>query len=189
MIQLDKHEARMKLKEMRSTLSSAFVSSRSSLICERCEPLLEAYQCIGIYVGVCNEVATAELIEWCFAHHKKVCCPKVHGKTMDFYEITSFNDLESGVYGLLEPIGKNPIKPEALTCMVMPLVGFNEAGQRIGQGKGYYDKYLKQCECLKIGLAFEWQKIDFEAEAHDIDVDVIITESHVYGLNKGVFYR
>lgn len=107
---------------------------------------------------------------------------------MDFYEIKSLDDLKSGVYGLQEPIGKNPIKPKELTCMVMPLVGFNESGQRIGQGKGYYDKYLKQCECLKVGLAFEWQKIDFEAETHDIDADMIITESHVYGLNKGVFY-
>lgn len=188
MIQLDKHEARMKLKKMRSTLSSAFVSSASSLICERCERLLEAYQCIGIYVGVGNEVATVQLIKWCLAQHKKVCCPRVHKDTMDFYEITSLDDLKSGVYGLLEPIGNDPIKPEEIMCMVMPLVGFNEAGQRIGQGKGYYDKYLKQSECLKIGLAFEWQKIDFKAEAHDIDVDLIITESHVYGLNKGVFY-
>lgn len=173
---------------MRSTLSSAFVSSASSLICKRCERLLEAYQCIGIYVGVGNEVATVQLIEWCLAQHKKVCCPRVHKDTMDFYEITSLDDLKSGVYGLLEPIGNDPIKPEEIMCMVMPLVGFNEAGQRIGQGKGYYDKYLKQSECLKIGLAFEWQKIDFKAEAHDIDVDLIITESHVYGLNKGVFY-
>lgn len=173
---------------MRSTLSSAFVSSTSSLICERCKNILEAYSCIGIYVGVGNEVATVQLIEWCLAQHKKVCCPRVHGDTMDFYEIKSLDDLKSGVYGLLEPIGKNPIKPKELTCMVMPLVGFNESGQRIGQGKGYYDKYLKQCECLKVGLAFEWQKIDFEAETHDIDADMIITESHVYGLNKGVFY-
>lgn len=173
---------------MRSTLSSAFVSSTSSLICERCKNILEAYSCIGIYVGVGNEVATVQLIEWCLAQHKKVCCPRVHGDTMDFYEIKSLDDLKSGVYGLLEPIGKNPIKPEDIMCMVMPLVGFNESGQRIGQGKGYYDKYLKQCECLKVGLAFEWQKIDFEAETHDIDADMIITESHVYGLNKGVFY-
>lgn len=173
---------------MRSTLSSAFVSSTSSLICERCKNILEAYSCIGIYVGVGNEVATVQLIEWCLAQHKKVCCPRVHKDTMDFYEIKSLDDLKSGVYGLLEPIGKNPIKPKELTCMVMPLVGFNESGQRIGQGKGYYDKYLKQCECLKVGLAFEWQKIDFEAETHDIDADMIITESHVYGLNKGVFY-
>lgn len=173
---------------MRSTLSSAFVSSTSSLICERCKNILEAYSCIGIYVGVGNEVATVQLIEWCLAQHKKVCCPRVHGDTMDFYEIKSLDDLKSGVYGLLEPIGKNPIKPKELTCMVMPLVGFNESGQRIGQGKGYYDKYLKQCECLNVGLAFEWQKIDFKAETHDIDADMIITESHVYGLNKGVFY-
>lgn len=167
---------------MRSTLSSAFVSSASSLICEKCKPLLEAYSCIGIYVGVSNEVATAELIEWCLTQHKKVCCPRVHGDTMDFYEIKSLDDLKQGGYGLLEPMGSVPIKPKELTCMVMPLVGFNESCQRIGQGKGYYDKYLKQCECLKIGLAFEWQKIDFKAEAHDIDVDLIITESHVYGV-------
>ena len=183
MIPLDKHEARIKLKKMRNALSSAFVSSASLQICEKCKEISAAYPCIGIYMGVGNEVATAELIQWCLEQHKKVCCPRVHGDTMDFYEITSLDDFKSGVYGLLEPMGNKAINPKELTCMVMPLVGFNESCQRIGQGKGYYDKYLTQCECLKIGLAFECQKIDFIAEEYDIDADMIITECFVYSVN------
>lgn len=177
---MDKQEARKKLKAMRNSLSSVFVSSASAWIAEKTKPLLAEVNALGIYVGVGNEVATIDLITWCLSEGKAVYCPRVHGDTMDFYPISCLNDLKPGTYGLLEPIGNQPCQPSAMACMVMPLVGFNEACQRIGQGKGYYDKYLKQCSCMKLGLAYECQKAEFTNEAHDIDADMIITEQHIY---------
>lgn len=165
---------------MRKALPSAFVSFASARICEQAKQVLKEADEIGIYVGVGNEVETFELIRWCLLEGKHVYCPKVHGDTMDFYAVTSLKELKKGSFGLLEPSGKEAVEPQKLTHMVMPLVAFNEACQRIGQGKGYYDKYLKKCHCFTMGLAYECQKAEFSTESHDIDMQLVITEENRY---------
>ena len=66
--------------------------------------------------------------------------------------------------------------------MIIPMLGFNLDKYRIGYGKGYYDHYLKSHDCLKIGLAFDDQQIDFKTETHDISLDYIITENRIIGM-------
>ena len=80
------------------------------------------------------------------------------------------------------------ITPEKLDVIFIPLLGFDKQGNRVGYGKGYYDRFLHQCkpEALKIGLSF------FEAETtliqdtteHDVPLDVCVTPTQVYSLLK-----
>ena len=69
--------------------------------------------------------------------------------------------------------------------MILPIVGFDERKNRLGYGKGYYDRYLqKNMEIIKMGIAFECQKWEngIPYENTDIPLDIIITETECYGI-------
>lgn len=87
-------------------------------------------------------------------------------------------------YGIAEPMvaRQEAIAPEKLDIIFMPLVGFDIFGTRLGMGKGYYDKSLSAVKTgLKIGLAYELQKMDYiPPDAWDIPLDIVITESEIY---------
>ena len=72
---------------------------------------------------------------------------------------------------------KNTLIPELI---IIPLIAFNKKCFRIGYGGGFYDKYLKNKKILKIGVAFEFQKVNFENAKYDIPLDYIFTEKRIY---------
>ncbi len=76
----------------------------------------------------------------------------------------------------IEPIGIHEEKD--LDVILVPVVGFFET-YRMGYGKGYYDRYLKNSSALKIGLAFDVQEMVFDVKPTDIELDMIITESRI----------
>lgn len=97
-------------------------------------------------------------------------------------------EMELNRWGIPEP--KCPVDfvpPMMLDMVLVPLLAFDSTGNRLGYGKGYYDQFLSMVRpnCPKIGLAFEFQKVDsaLPAEPHDIPLDYIITEKNVYRFN------
>ncbi len=72
---------------------------------------------------------------------KTVWVPKVHGETMDFYEITSFDELKPGAYGISSPMPEY-LHRQTTDLMIMPGVAFDTNRNRVGYGGGYYDRYL-----------------------------------------------
>lgn len=73
-------------------------------------------------------------------------------------------------------------EPKTLDVIVVPLVAFDLEGNRIGMGGGYYDRFLKRYpKAQKIGLAYEFQKVDeIPAEPHDIRLNAVVTEKQTY---------
>lgn len=172
-----KKELRSKLKAKRKNLSSVFIHEASAIIQTRCLKYVEKFEHIGIYVADDYEVNTHALISQLLKAGKKVYVPKiVDDKRMEFYQISQFSELKSGCYGILEPATDLMIEPVKIECMIIPLVAYNDENYRIGQGKGYYDRYLKYCNCFKIGLAYAFQKTSFVADEHDIPCDLILNE-------------
>jgi 5-formyltetrahydrofolate cyclo-ligase len=94
---------------------------------------------------------------------------------MIFRELTHENALVSAGFGTLAPPPENQeLTPDIL---LMPLAAFDKTGNRIGYGKGHYDKYLSQHSPLKIGIAYAIQEFDkIEPEVHDKRLDYILTE-------------
>lgn len=73
-----------------------------------------------------------------------------------------------------------PFPDKKFDVIVIPLLGFNKDGYRLGYGGGWYDKFLKtQPRALKIGVGYEDTLVYFEAEAHDVRMDTILTEKRV----------
>lgn len=94
-----------------------------------------------------------------------------------FVEITRNAKLKEGIFGIREPMSGSV--QERLDLIIVPMVGFDENKNRLGHGKGYYDKALENSSAIKIGVAFEAQREEFECCEHDIKMDIIVTEDRV----------
>ncbi|MGL6187384.1 MAG: 5-formyltetrahydrofolate cyclo-ligase [Clostridium chrysemydis] len=138
---------------------------------------------IFIYIGFGSEINTKSLIKIMLKEGKEVFVPKVLEEEMIALKITSLNNLIESKFKILEPVGeKSDIDGEEFDLIIMPGVAFDRSGNRIGYGKGYYDKYLKdiKSDIKKIALAYELQLIEeIETEEHDLKVDSIITENEI----------
>lgn len=137
------------------------------------------------YVSYDNEVNTHDMIKECLSVGKKIIVPvsNIEKKSLILSELRNWNDLIPGSYGILEPekdkIKETPI--ESIDTVIVPGVGYDVLGCRIGHGLGYYDSLLKKStNALHIGLAFEIQIVEkVPIESHDIPVDKIITEKRI----------
>jgi 5-formyltetrahydrofolate cyclo-ligase len=114
---------------------------------------------------------------------KKIAFPTVVGEELFFCEVKDLSSLKKGKFGIMEPraTGK-ALMPEEADVLVVPGVAFDLNGHRIGYGKGYYDKTLHRLEGRGklVGLCYDFQLVDeILAEAHDVKMDLIITEKRV----------
>lgn len=137
---------------------------------------------IYLYVDCKNEVMTQELFELSIKMGKHVAVPRVEGKEMCFYEIHSYEELEAGYFGILEPITSCEKADGYQGLMIMPGVAFDSKKHRVGYGGGFYDRYLaKYSQLYKVAIAFDFQIFqDVPMEETDILPDVIITETNVF---------
>ena len=137
---------------------------------------------IYTYVAYNREVETKYIIDQAWKDGKAVAVPRVEGDVMNFYLLTSYDELESGCMGILEPKSScSPANDEA-ALMIMPGVAFDRKKNRIGYGGGFYDKYLESHPGLgRLAVAFEFQFMDeVPTEPTDICPEMIITEDAIY---------
>jgi len=182
-----KKEIRKQLKEIRKNLSKNEVFEKSKKIKEKLFETREFKQASTIlfYVSYDNEVYTHNMIKDCIFKNVKIIVPISVEKTRSLIlsRLKSWNDLVTGSYGILEP-KKDMIKEipiDEIDLIIVPGVGFDISGRRIGHGKGYYDKLLKKAKkAIHIGLAFENQIVkEIPTNSHDLPVHIIITEERI----------
>ncbi len=130
------------------------------------------------YIDAKNEISPAGIVEDAWRQGKTVAVPRVHGKTMDFYRIQRWEDLEPGAFGIREPRPDCPLVDISQGLMLAPGVAFDRTGRRVGYGGGYYDRYLAAHPQLTVwGLAFECQLLEqVPAEETDRRMDQVVTE-------------
>lgn len=119
---------------------------------------------------------------------QKIAFPISHKSTraLEFKIIASIDALTVGAYSIPEPPDDAPTltSTENSVCLV-PALGFDRLGMRIGYGAGYYDRFLKNFSGISVGVAFSSFIFDeLPTEATDIPVDVIITEGEVIIINE-----
>ncbi len=145
---------------------------------------------ILFYVSYNNEVYTHDMIKKSLLKDKNIIVPisDLVNKKLILSKLNRWEDLVRGSYNILEPI-RSKIKEVSLNninLIIVPAVGFDLIGNRLGHGLGYYDNLLKNSyNAYHIGLAFELQIIDqIPTEKHDIPVDKIITEKRIIDCKK-----
>lgn len=141
-----------------------------------------------IYVSFRDEVDTKELIEYLLSSGSKVAVPRCYDEgRMEFFVISSLEDLRTSAYGILEPEDDECFRVtdfENSLCVV-PGLAFDSDGMRIGYGGGYYDRFLEKHENM-ISVGFCYDSLIEKSvltEKHDRKVDYIITEKGIMRTN------
>ncbi|MBQ6021172.1 MAG: 5-formyltetrahydrofolate cyclo-ligase [Clostridia bacterium] len=157
----------------------------STVICDALTRLRSYETCSVLltYVSFGSEVSTYPIIKRCFASGKAVAVPKCGARRkMDFYLIHSFEELEPGRFDVAEPDPKRCEKISDFTgalCLV-PAISFDERGNRLGYGGGYYDSFISDFPGTHIGLCFrECIAGELPSCRHDIQYDSILTEKGI----------
>ena len=98
---------------------------------------------------------------------------------MEFYQITSYEDLEPGHFGVWEPKVYCPVYEGPSALLLVPGVAFDREGRRIGYGGGFYDRYLeKHPDHHTVGYAYAFQIYEhLPTEVFDRRVDCVLTEN------------
>lgn len=179
-----KQKIRKRMLEQRDSIVQQEAEEASRRIAERVFSLsaFQKAEAVFSYVSFKSEVSTKRILEYCWQHKKKTAVPKVLGEEMEFFYITSYEELEPGYFGVLEPKTAVRAKPEN-ALMIMPGAAFDESRNRIGYGRGYYDKYLTKYPHLRsAALAYECQIAEkIEPGVLDRRPEYIITEKRLIG--------
>jgi 5-formyltetrahydrofolate cyclo-ligase len=185
-IPLSKKEIRSRMKVQLSILGKDEYQLYSTEIENLflCENIVQNSSVIGITISAFPEVYTKGIIQRLWDMGKSVVVPKCSPKdrSMKFYMIESFEQLEVVYMQLLEPDPLRTIlvQPDDIDLLVVPGIVYNKSGYRIGYGGGYYDRFLKSYLNHTMSLAFESQLSDeVIPESFDLPVDQIITNKQV----------
>lgn len=178
----NKKMTRNTIKEMRLALKKEEVMECSKACVSKVlqfPELIEA-KTVCVYMPTGNEIDTTEIIRYCKENGKRLAAPRVNGDTMEFYYFTDETDMEQGAYDIWEPTGTEAVEDEE-SLVIMPGVAFDLSCNRIGYGKGYYDRYLSAHPRMKkVALAYDFQIVGrIKREVHDVRPDVVVTESRV----------
>lgn len=146
-------------------------------------PQTAAASVLLLYLGMGTEPDTARLLEPLWALGKRVCLPRcLPGNQMEVRLVQKESVLVPHPWGMLEPGTDCPlVTPEEIDLVLVPGLAFDRSGGRLGQGGGFYDRWLTGFSGVTTGLYRDLVLLDrVPREAHDRAVDLIVTESRLY---------
>ncbi len=184
---MHKDALRAQLKQRCQTQMPEFNTAHNAAVTQVMQTLIEkqadAGACIALYRPMSHEVDTGLLMQNLAQQHYQLALPAVTTRhaPLQFRAYHVDDILIVGAYGLPVPSENSEImQPDII---IVPILGFTQAGYRLGYGGGYYDRTLGLLPQVKtIGLAASFQQIDFMPEPHDKPLDWIVTETNVLQL-------
>lgn len=201
MSELTKAELREYYKQIRKSLTKKEMDhiEEMAFIALTDNEHLHCHGDILIYVSGELEIGTRKLMEYYLKDSKtgicRVLCPKCEkgSNIMHFYVINSFDDLEAGSYGILEPKSYcERVDVFDRPMCIVPALSYDRKGYRLGFGKGFYDRFLADFMGITVGLCCEKCVPDGELphEEHDLRVDFVITErGWIKNLSDGIYEK
>ncbi|MDR8392354.1 5-formyltetrahydrofolate cyclo-ligase [Aliifodinibius sp. S!AR15-10] len=184
--QQEKEELRQRLLDTRSSLSESEFEEASESIIARLQTLPEIRQSrtLHCYVSMNSrrEVDTHFFLRWMLASNKRVIVPITYFEATELkhVELHSFEDLQPNKWGVLEPSDGKEVSPRQLDLVIVPMVGADLQCNRIGYGKGFYDRFLAGVNCPTVGLCFEECIVDrIPTESFDVSLSAVVTEERV----------
>ena len=128
-----------------------------------------------LYFPVQKEISTEPLFLWLQRCSEEVYFPRIEQKDLRFYRIKDFSQLKPGRWGLAPDGTTKPYtKAKHYAMGIIPGIAFHQAGHRIGYGQGFFDRFLgTHPEIVRIGLAYDFQIVDFPWEASPTDQKMV----------------
>ena len=175
---MDKKELRRQIREQKRAMTREQIDSAS----QRLAQLLfetDLYKNASVLYGYMpynQEVNTRYVLERALRDGKRVAVPKVYGDTMNFIYLEDLSQVAPSSMGIPEPIADEPIARDERALVLMPGLAFDKAGNRMGYGGGYYDKFLAaEPTHPTVALCYDFQLVDtIPTDVYDIPVDLVI---------------
>lgn len=182
---MEKSDIRRKIKSMRQMLLDTEKQSAAEEVFSRLEQsaaFLLAER-ILMYHSLPDELPTIAFLEkW--GKRKRFFLPRVNGVNLDILPYDR-SRLELGSFHIEEPTGDDLIDPSEIELIVVPAVAYDKRGNRLGRGKGFYDRLLQSTRATKIGIGYDFQLFDeLPVEEHDVPMDIVITQRHYITVKK-----
>lgn len=192
---MKKESIRAELRLLRKGIGTAERHKKSQAVTELLLQLqhFQKAQVIHLYLSYATEVETGSLFSLARRGKKRIIVPvmDVNSKSLRFSELNMLSSdiLEKGPFGIRQPYPEfqKEVDPAIIDLWIVPGLGFDPQGNRMGYGGGYYDRALQGRKTTVVGLAFERQILPhLPLEATDVPVDYIITEKRtIVCSNKG----
>lgn len=178
----DKATLRATLMQRRDALDRRAERSAAIAARVRALPQYTAATAIHCFLPMRSEVDVRPIIAGALADGKKVAIPittrgaaELTHAWIDSLDEAAFGP---GHFGTLLPLIVRPATPGEWQFTVVPLLGFDRRGHRLGYGKGYYDRLLATAPMFTVGVAFAAQEVAaLPDEPHDVPLNAIVTEA------------
>ncbi len=176
---MDKSTLRKEIRNRKRQFTSQQLNELSFAAIQRLlvHPRLKVAKTIMLYYSLPDEVCTHTLVDSLLLSKKNVLLPRVTGEgTMELRRYTGPSDLAIGAYDIMEPTGEPFTDYATIDLAIVPGMAFSPLGDRMGRGKGYYDRFLPFIpQAYKIGICFPFQMVDsLPTDEHDIRMDEVI---------------
>ncbi len=184
-----KRDVRNRLKSRRSALAEDEIVTSSKRINQRIADLLGEVRRVGLYMPHNGEVRVAPASLANGADPRTFAWPITDqaGRALEFY-IAAEMPTRRGAYGIAEPEPIDHLSPTDLDAILVPGVAFSRDGRRLGQGVGYYDRFLRRLrpDALRIGVCYAWQIVpSLPVEPHDVPMTHVVTEHDTFVAPRG----
>ena len=135
-----------------------------------------------------NEVDTSFILSILQGKDKNIVLPKIEGSNnLKHILLTDNTRLKANSWGVPEPLEGIEVPVNKIDVVFIPLLTFDDNGNRVGYGKGFYDNFLKDCrnDVIKIGLSlFASEKVISDVNENDIPLNYCVTPDKVYSFSK-----
>ena len=180
----DKETIRNILRQRKEMQTPEERFEKSRRICTHLMKMIQPNETVMVYTSKEKEVNTVPLITMLLAYKNPVVVPIIQKEdySLRLSYIENLGVLIPSTFGVPEPIGNEiPADGADIDTIILPMLGFDRRGGRIGYGAGYYDRFLSKYPSIrKIGIAFACQEMEaLPLDPHDIQMDAIITEDGV----------
>ena len=179
---ISKKELRQQIKQLKAMTPVAVREVEADMVFNtiKAMPVWQRAQHILCYWSLPDELPTHESVNRWLSDGKNIYLPRVKG---DDLEIVPYHGPESlddnNKFHIGEPVG-DAVDPSCLELIIVPAVALDAKRNRLGRGKGYYDRLLSVTDCPTIGVACEFQLVEeVPVEAHDRPLDCIVTSDTV----------
>ena len=178
----DKSSARAYFSSLRSSLTESQRLEKSEKICKKILDMKEFSECdtLLLYYPIKSEPSSLALLDKAFSKGISVAFPISikSNYTLDFREIKSLDELSVGAYGICEPKTDAPLaKITDKSLCIVPALSFDKSLHRLGYGKGFYDRFLKNFKGTAIGITYSELVCEkLPSDDNDIPVNYIITD-------------
>lgn len=183
---MQKRELRKQFKELRDTISPVDRKREDLAILENLRPWIEdtSLESWMVYLSFGSETDTTELIRKLLTLGKEVFAPRMTEKEeLESVRLRDSSEYETHTWGIREPKGVSMPHDFRADVVIVPGLAFDAKGNRLGYGRGFYDRFLTLRPRLCIGIAYQCQLAEtLPTEKHDLPLDTVVSSDGIVSL-------